>query len=422
MATGLVLARQGLKVLVLEKERQLSGLVASYKIGSVSIERFYHHCFRSDKALLATLDDLKLSHVMEWKKGTSGFYYNGHIFPLNSAFEILRFPALGIWDKVRLAIGTRTAKSQLSRISELDRISAQQWILSQYGERVWRNFFRPLLLAKFGSEFSSISAAWLINRIALRSDREQSGEILGYPHHGFELIMRRLSEELQTQAQVQTGVSVERIICRNNRVEAVESSAGTFQCSSVVSTAHPAALQSFTQLPPDVAASLSSLRFQGAVCVLFGLKHPLQSSYWLNLGSSFPFGVLVEHTNFHEIPEYEGIKLLYGITYLDPSTSPLYKLTDSEITEIYVQRLEDSFNLQRKDILWSKVSRTPAAGLIYRMGLLQKLPPATSAIRGLVIGGMLRQYPERSINGCLEQAGELASCVRQSLDPYTLSS
>ena len=57
---------------LLEKQEVLGGCLSSYRIGSYSIESFYHHCFEGDTALLKLLKRCDLSGKLEWLTGSTG--------------------------------------------------------------------------------------------------------------------------------------------------------------------------------------------------------------------------------------------------------------------------------------------------------------------------------------------------------------
>jgi protoporphyrinogen oxidase len=157
------------EVVIYEKKGQLGGCLASHRIEDYWIEQFYHHCFSGDRHLLALFSQLHISDRVEWRKGTSGYFAEDTIYPLNTPFEILKYPLLSATDKLRLAL--LTMRSRWTDPAGLDEITARDYILSEVGQRTYESFFEPLLKSKFGAMSGNVSAAWLIGRIAIRSDR-----------------------------------------------------------------------------------------------------------------------------------------------------------------------------------------------------------------------------------------------------------
>ena len=167
---------------IFEKMPFLGGCLSSYRIDEYWIERYYHHCFAGDRHLFSLLEDLGLSDKLEWRTGTTGYYANNTLYPLNSPLEILNYPELSLLDKARLTLLTLRSKNM--DLSSLDDVSAEEFIVNRLGRNIYRSFFEPLLKSKFGDQRKEVSAAWLISRIAIRSDRGVSGEHLGYLTRG----------------------------------------------------------------------------------------------------------------------------------------------------------------------------------------------------------------------------------------------
>ena len=179
--TGLVAAHalsERYEVDIFEKMPFLGGCLSSYYINDYWIERYYHHCFSTDTHLFALIDKLGLSEKLEWKTGTTGYYAKKKIYALNTPKEILLYPELSIVDKAKLAYLTLTAKK--ADLNALDNIPAERYIIEHLGENVYTSFFEPLLKSKFGEQRKQVSAAWLMSRIAIRSNRGVAGEHLGY--------------------------------------------------------------------------------------------------------------------------------------------------------------------------------------------------------------------------------------------------
>ena len=169
------------------------GCLGSYRIDDYWIEEYYHHCFAGDTSLLGLFDRLQITDRLEWLHGSTGYYVDGVIHPLTTPTEILRYPHLTFLEKARL--GLLTLQSRRLDVAALDEITAEDFILDNLGPGIYTSFFEPLLKSKFGERRDEVSAAWLISRIAIRSDRGAGGERLGYLKGGFQHFIARLEEE-----------------------------------------------------------------------------------------------------------------------------------------------------------------------------------------------------------------------------------
>ena len=179
-------------VVVLEKGETFGGCLSSYHRNGYWLERFYHHLFPGDSRLLALLAELGINDRLEWLRGTTGYYVQGKIHPLTTPLQILKYPHLSLADKARLALLTLQARRLDT--DALDRVPAAEFVRNRLGDSLYTSFFEPLLRSKFGDRAGEVSAAWLVSRIAIRSNRGAGGERLGYLKGGFHLLVDRLVE------------------------------------------------------------------------------------------------------------------------------------------------------------------------------------------------------------------------------------
>ena len=85
--TGLVAASrlvQENEVDLFEKMPYLGGCLSSYSVNDYFIEKYYHHCFSGDQNLFALLKEMGISDKLEWNTGTTGYFANNKIYPLNT--------------------------------------------------------------------------------------------------------------------------------------------------------------------------------------------------------------------------------------------------------------------------------------------------------------------------------------------------
>jgi protoporphyrinogen oxidase len=408
LSCALSLSRKGKKVVVLESEDYCGGLLSSYRFPDFSVERYYHHFFRYDLPLIQLIDELGLSDTVDWKKASTGYYYKGEVFNLDTPREIFLYRYLTFFDKIRLSIAVLRIK-RMGDFTALDKVTAREWLLKNTGQGVYHNFFEPLLKSKFGSAADQISAAWLCARLKLRSNRKVSGEELGYFRQGFDVVIDGLCREIGRTGTIRTGHRVTKIVRDTTGVRGVLTEQGEFSAPVVVSTISPSQLLPLADFSGEYRRKLELNRSQSVVCALFGMKSSLLGTYWLNIRSeTLPFALLIEHTNFHDTPAYGGQKILYAAAYQDGPHHPLYQMPDEQIVARFIDGLESEFGLVRENILWTRLAKAAAVGPIYTVNFLQNLLDQTTPIPGLFIGGMMTSYPERGISVSIQQGALLA--------------
>lgn len=386
------------EIILIEKEPELGGMASSYKIDKYHIEKYYHHIFQSDKELISLIEELGLANRLEWLKGTTGYYFDGKIYPMNTPIEILA--ALPLMDVIRLTWLVLKAKTIKDR-TPFDNITAKEWIIDTAGESVYNNFFLPLLSSKFGDNKEKVSAAWLLGRVQIRSNRGTKGERLGYMRGGFELLLEKMVENIRNRGGIIKQGNVSHIEMSGNSIKGVVVDGKLIECDRVISTVAPHVLEKI--MDTKLLGINMDISYQGTACALFGLTEKIMDDiYWLNIKEDVPFGAVIEHTNF--IPESDyGERLMYVTTYFQDQESVLWKSNDEEVIELYMKGLEKLFPGFRKKMKWWRLRRDIDTAPVYEVGYGKKILPFETRIKGLFLAGMFSDsnYPERSMNGSI---------------------
>ena len=394
--TGLVAANRLVpehEVHLFEKMPYLGGCLSSYNVNDYWIERYYHHFFSGDINLFGLINEMGLSDKTEWRTGTTGYLANNKIYPLNTPRQILTYPELSIMDKVKLAYLTFTAKK--TDLKALDDISAEQYIIGHLGKNVYLSFFEPLLKSKFGDQRKDVSAAWLISRIAIRSDRGVTGERLGYLNGGFHLLIDSLERSI---------ISKGGTINKKTPLSSISSVNGGWEANgarydTIISTIPPQELERIG------GPSIPPIPYQGAACMTLAMEREVtEGIYWLNMKDTAPYGAVVTHTNFIPAKRY-GEHIVYLASYFSgtvPANLDNHMMTD------FCSR----FSVLPSEINWHTMAVDRWAGPVYRTGFRSLIPAYEK--KGLFMAGMFSQtnYPERSMEGSIRAGSEVARCVK----------
>jgi protoporphyrinogen oxidase len=395
--TGLVAAHalaEGHDVDLYEKMPYLGGCLSSYHINDYWIERYYHHCFSSDTALFSLLSALGLSEKLEWRTGTTGSFSRNTIYPMTTPLQILRYPELSFIDKVRL--GWLTLNAKYADFFSLDTVPADQYIIENLGMNVYTSFFEPLLKGKFGDRRREVSAAWLLSRIAIRSNRGAAGEKLGYLHGGFHHLIDALGSSIAGKGgNIHTQTSVTSLLKESGRW-----TINNTRYDAVISTIPP------QELEKTGGPSVPNIPYQGAACLTLAMKREVTGGiYWLNMKDPAPYGAVVTHTNFIPFDRY-GEHIVYLASYF---SGPLPPRLDERMIADFCSR----FSVSRDEILWHRIAIDPFAGPVYTTGYRTIIP--SYAQSGLYMAGMFSRtnYPERSMEGSIRAGFEVADAVKQ---------
>lgn len=393
---GLVAAyglRDVASVDILEKQPVLGGCLSSYHMDTYTIERYYHHCFLGDDALISLLRELGIVDRLEWLNGTTGYYVHDSLYPLTTPREILRYPYLSLLDKARLAF--LTAGARRKNLDSLDSITAEDFIVNGYGRNLYESFFEPLLASKFGEMRSTVSAAWLVSRIAIRSHRGLSGEHLGYLKGGFEQLIAALERSCQ-----QAGCTIRL----NEPLTDLRKTGEKWMVNGrsydrVLSTIPPKEIERISGL------SMPDIPYQGAACMTLGLEREVTAGiYWLNMKDAAPYGAVVAHTSLVPRERY-GESIVYLGAYF--SGKPAAHLEERMLNDF-----SRRFGVSDREIHWHRLAVDRFAGPVYVAGYQSLIPEYEK--HGLYLAGMFSQpnYPERSMEGSI-RAGRAVSALMQ---------
>lgn len=395
--TGLVAASrlvQENEVDLFEKMPYLGGCLSSYSVNDYFIEKYYHHCFSGDQNLFALLKEMGISDKLEWNTGTTGYFANNKIYPLNTPLEILVYPELSLIDKIKLA--RLTFKAKKTDLITLDNIPADKYIIEHLGKSIYSSFFEPLLKSKFGERRKEVSAAWLFSRIAIRSDRGVSGEHLGYLNGGFHQLIDSLEKSIESGGGVIQKQNPVSFISYRNGLWAVN---GT-EYDAIISTIAPQELERIG------GPALQPIPYQGAACMTIALERDVtRGIYWLNMKDEAPYGAVIAHTNFIPFERYRE-HIIYLASYFSDTVPPNL---DRRMLEDFYSR----FAVRKGEVHWYKMAVDPWAGPVYTTGYRTLIPAYEQ--KGLFMAGMFSStnYPERSMEGSINAGSEVADCVKK---------
>jgi protoporphyrinogen oxidase len=308
LVAALRLAQAGRRVTVIEREPQLGGLAAGFRVGPSALEKFYHHIFRTDTTIIRLIQEVGLGHRLIWGQPNTSVLDHGRIASLGSPTALLRLSLLSPVERLRFLAGMAVLKAIPSE-RVFAGYTAAKWMPRLMGRRVHDVMFEPMLVGKFGPRADEIAMSWLWSRVHERSFR------LGYIRGGFQLLYDALGERVRAvggQTLVGTAATDIRIV--NNRPVVRTDPPGEHEFDQLLVTL-PTRL--FTRLAPDLPAEYAA-RYQGpdhfgAHVLILGLERVLVPGvYWLNINDrDMPFLALVEHTNFLPPADYGGLHLVY---------------------------------------------------------------------------------------------------------------
>ncbi|RKT84242.1 Protoporphyrinogen oxidase [Saccharopolyspora antimicrobica] len=390
-ATGLTAAYDAVKaghdVTVLEASAELGGLAASIEVGGTPLERFYHHSFRTDRAMIGLVEELGLGHLLWFHRPTTGVYVDGQLHDFGTPQEMLRFPGFSLLDKFRFGATAAVLKAVRGG-QRFNSVRALEWMRRWAGRRVTANIWEPLLEGKFGIHAEQISMAWLWARIHYRTFE------LGYVHGGFEQVYRALLDAVTERGgKVEFGKPVATIRQPGATVLVGAGDGSSYEFDRVIVTVpQPVFAQAAGIETDDV---LWRNQYLGATCFILECDRSVIPHYWLNINdTAFPFLAVVEHTNMVDPAEYGGRHIVYVGNYV-PRNDWRFNTDPAELLERYVpwlRKLNPEFD--RSWIRNWHFSKAPFAQPIVTPEYRSLIPGHRTKMPGVTLATMSQIYPQ----------------------------
>lgn len=415
LATAYILSKTCKNIVVLESGKEIGGLLATFEVPGNRLEYFYHHFFTHDKEINWLINDLNLQDKLTFRKTKTGIFRNGNIYPFNGMNDLLRFKPIGFLDKLRFGI-TSLFLGKIANWRQYEAIPAIEWFQQKTGKKATDAIWGPLLKVKFGPFASKVPLAWMIGRLRQRmNSRKNSEEHLGYLDGSLHTLLKALTAELTNRnVIIHTNAKVNQLIVENNRVLGVQTNQQTFKGKKVLITipCTPAAklIQPFNQ---QVANRISNVAYFGAICTVLELDRKLSDIYWLNVtDEGFPFGGVMEHTNFIPADQYEGSHLVYLSRYFYKNEA-IATMSDKEIKALMIPPLKRIY--KGFDEAWIRkvhVFKTQTAATVCDLNFSNKITPVQLPIENLYLANMMHIYPdERSVNNSIRLGAEAAKAM-----------
>jgi protoporphyrinogen oxidase len=342
------LADRGHAVTVFERDAQLGGLATHHDYGSFVWDRFYHCILPSDTHLIGLLKDVGLSEQLRWRRTLTGFYVDERLHSVSSGLEFLRFPLVGPWGKLRLAL-TLLYCSRLSDWRPLEHITVEDWLIKMCGRTTYEKLWKPLLLAKLGENYRRVSAVFIwsyIKRLFMARDSSAKREHLGYVSGGYRAIFTRLENLVrQRGGDTRTGVTVKHVGPAADGGLVVDVDGEVIRFDKVVFTSPVSVLRAVAS--PEIAGVAdegATVEYLGVVCGVLVTRRPLVPYYVVNIADGrIPFTGVIGMSNLvAPAEELAGYHLTYLPKYV-LSTDPFLKLPDSEVCRIFTDGLRGMF-------------------------------------------------------------------------------
>ncbi len=426
LTVALRLAERGRAVTVFERAPEPGGLAAGFRVAQrttpsgatedVWLEKFYHHLFRSDTAVIALINELGLHDRLQWRRPLTTALRGGRVYQLDSAASVLRFTPLALPDRLRMGLALAFLKL-LPSPAPLEGKTAAAWLRRWMGRAAYETVWEPLLRGKFGAIREEIALPWFWARV-----HDRTAE-LGYVRGGFQHFYNRLAARVRERGgELRFATAVSRVapdpdggftVAYAGTAPAGQEQSQRFD--RVISTL-PTRLtcRLVPALPDAYRTQYDWGRAYGAHCLILALDRTLTgATYWMNVNDpGYPFMVLVEHTNYMPREDYEGRVLIYLGNYR-PMDDPIFMADKEEVLRDFLPHLKRINPAFAPDwVTESWLFSAPFAQPIVTTDYKDHIPPFETPLPGLYVANMFQVYPhDRGQNYSVELAEKLVAVI-----------
>lgn len=401
-----------------EKDPFPGGLAGAFDAGGFTLEKFYHHIFKRDKALIQLLKDLKIEHHLHWLPATSGFYFQQQTFRLSAPWDILTFGPLPWPDRLRLL--KLMLAAQVVNLTELEVISARDWVIKQAGTNVWTIVWEPLFNSKFGAASTTIAASWLVSKLRDRGhSRNRWGqETLGFIDGSFGVLFERLVDVLrQAGHEIYFNQPVKQLTLAGDRVVTLSTAKEVISTQWCIAALQTPELKQILPISTKWSEVLEGIIYLGNVCLVLELEKPLSDFYWTNITDrNAPFVGVIEHSNWVGVGQ-TGMRHLAYLSAYAPLSDERFNMTSAELLNHYFPYLKKMFpDLLKERILRSHVWRASFAQPVIDTNYRRNIPAINTPFQNLFLCSMAQIYPhDRQVNNGIVQALKTVEMIKPVL-------
>ena len=416
MSLAYYLCKQGNSVDLFEKDNSLGGLAGSFKYQGLSIEKFYHHFYTHDFDLLSLIKEIGLEKNLVFENAPTGMYFADKLYKLSSPIDLLRFKPLSFFDRIRMGLLVFNSQRQ-KNFSNLENISAKDWIISKAGNKVYEVMWEPLLRNKFGKYAEDISASWLWGKFVKRGASRSKGgrEQLGYLRGGLGFLFDTLESEINKYGgKIKKASPIQSLITQGGKATGILLKSGEKLTSydMMISTLSAELTSSFLDNSNQIYKNeLSKIKYLANVTLVLFLRRSLSNFYWLNVNDpESPFVGIIEHTRLADTNEYKGLSVVYIPKYL-AKDDKFYSMDKENLLKHYLTFIKKiSPDFDESIIADSLVLRDDFTQPIIDFGYREKIPKIETPIKNFFLVTMAQIYPEdRQISNSVRDAKTFAS-------------
>jgi protoporphyrinogen oxidase len=424
LSIAYLLARSGIKVLVLEKEKQVGGLARSFRYGDFTFDIGPHRFYTHNREVLAFIREVLGGEEITLERRTAVYFRNHYYtWPLHSR-AVFKLPPSLTLRTIRDVIGAHFKSKDQQR-------NFRDYIIRHYGPTLYEVFFREYTRKFLGIPPEETHYAWAqIGIVKAAIDDQIAPRSLGalmkssfftpqdslkfiYPRRMMGSFCEILAAKIrELGGEILVSQPVERLQLAQRKIKTIFAQGQNWSPERVIWTAP------LTTLCSLLGISARGLEYRSMVLYLLEINRPSRLPYqWCYYGDpNILFSRVSQPTHFNIAAAPEGrsglcLEILcqkgddYWENYLG--------LKDKVITDLMKVGLIG----EEKEIMDFHHQRIPEAYPIYHVNYTQGLDQIRNnlgQINNLIIAGRSGSFWYNNMDECIETAAKIASGIIRS--------
>ncbi|HVP44939.1 MAG TPA: NAD(P)/FAD-dependent oxidoreductase [Bryobacteraceae bacterium] len=389
LTAAYLLAKNRVSVTVLEADPDyVGGISRTIHYKGFCFDIGGHRFFSKSKQVEDLWNEILPNDMLERPRSSRIFYNNQfYSYPLKPLEALTK---LGVWESALCALSYVQARI----FPKSDPKTFQDWVTNQFGERLFRTFFKTYTEKVWGMSCKEISADWAAQRIkglslssaiknglfSGRTSRESQIKTLiqtfRYPRKGPGMMWEACARKTrQMGGQILTGHRVKHCsFDRRHGKWSIEyqsrgGESASLTADHVISSAPLRELvQSITpEFPEPVIRAAACLKYRDFITVAVTLKdyRPLPDNWIYIHDPGVKVGRVQNYKSWSPEMVPDPSFCCYGLEYFCFEGDGLWASTDAELIELARRELASIGLARREDILDGCVVRQPKAYPVY---------------------------------------------------------
>ncbi|OGW58505.1 MAG: hypothetical protein A2Z09_03485 [Nitrospirae bacterium RBG_16_43_8] len=392
LSAGYVLTMSGLSVKVFESDSSVGGLSKTIFHNGFRFDLGGHRFFTKNRELNDFLKGLMGEELISVPRKSKIYMRNKYLdYPLKPFNAIF---GLGVATTIEILFDYASEKIK-NLIKEPWNISLEDWVVSNFGRKMFNIYFKEYSEKVWGIDCGMISSEWVAQRIrglslasAVKNaffklngkDTPSLVDVFLYPRLGIGRISDSLKEEIEAgNNRVLTDSRIDQINHSDFKVESVVINSheqfvtengmefiSSIPMTKLVKMLYPAP-------PENILTAASQLRFRDLViaAVMINRKRVTDQTWIYIPEQKIPFGRIHEPTNWSEKMAPEG-KTIIVAEFFSFKGDRIWNKSDEELTSITVENLENMGFVKKHEVTDSAVVRVPNAYPLFEIGYKER--------------------------------------------------